>query len=431
MTTLLQAKQRILNKIDFDNPQNSSSIILWGSPGLGKTSLIISLVCEKMIEDLEKEFVEQTKELDKHSNEYQKAESELKKKLSVLKFNDVNNELLELIESHCLVLRLAERPIEQITGIIIPSISLESGYARFVMPENIIKVLNSKSCIILLDELDKSSNAMMAAATHLLENKIIGDLHLKNAIVIACCNHESDSQLSNNIPPELRNRCCNIEISLDLYSWMDWGLKHKVRKEIILFHKATNGEWLAKYDLEQSYSFPTPRSWVNCSRVIDRLEKRMKPNPDDPKQVEDFEYAVKLEMEDFVGKRASAEFEQYRSLYMKFNVKEILDGTKRIPTPDNCGNESNMISDQCVAAFAMADQVKAEMLGEKGDKDNNYKFKHNIPIVKNLIRFISDLIPEVRTIYLQQIYTTKIMNIILDSGLADDIMEELVDYIAI
>ena len=32
------------------------SFILWGPPGIGKTQLVYSLVCERMIYELEKEF---------------------------------------------------------------------------------------------------------------------------------------------------------------------------------------------------------------------------------------------------------------------------------------------------------------------------------------------------------------------------------------
>jgi hypothetical protein len=252
----------------------------------------------------------------------------------------------------------------------------------------------------------------------------------KGWYVIAAANREEDSHLSNPIPPELRNRCANIEVMSDLGVWIEWATKHKVRKDIILFHKFKNGEWLSNYELEQTYAFPTPRSWVMASRVIDRLEARIKPDPNDLKAMEEFNDLVRYELMDFVGKQAQVEFFQYRELYLKFNVLEILDGKKRISTRDNTNNETLLISDQCIAAFAMADQVLPDMLGKKGDEANMFKFVCDKMRIENLARFIKDLLPEIRTIYLQQIHTTRIMIILVDSGYADDIMEDIIEYIA-
>jgi hypothetical protein len=431
-TTIAQAKQRILNKWDWENPDISYPVILWGPPGLGKSEVIMSIVCERMIEDLKKKYYDTVKQIqDKESEEYKKLTEELERKIKVLNFDYVSHELLEMIAPHCLVLRLAERPIEQLQGVVVPSMSEKENFARFVMPENLVKLKTSPWGIVFLDELDKASDSKFGAATHILENKVIGDLQLgKGWYVIAAANREEDSHLANPIPPELRNRCANIEVESDLNTWINWAVKHNIRKDIILFHKFKNGEWLSNYDLEQTYAFPTPRSWVMASRSIDRLQKKYNPDPTDLKAMEEFNDLVRYELMDFVGKQAQSEFFQYREHYLKFNVLEILDGKKRISTRENCDTETVLISDQCIAAFAMADQVKPDMLGAKGDESNSFKFKTDTTRMQNLTRFIGDLLPEIRTIYLQQIHTTKIMNILVDSGMADDIMEDIIEYIA-
>src|SRR3972149_1325810 len=134
--TINQAKERILNKWDWENSDTSYPVILWGAPGVGKTHLVISLVCERMIKDLESQYLEQVKNLYNESDEYKTITKEFEKKLKILNFDYVTYELLDLISPHCLVLRLAERPIEQLQGVIVPSLS--ENYARFVMPENLL-----------------------------------------------------------------------------------------------------------------------------------------------------------------------------------------------------------------------------------------------------------------------------------------------------
>lgn len=429
---LNQARQRILNKWDWENNDNSYPVILWSAPGVGKTSLVYSLIAERMISELRNEFAKKTENLDKQETEYLELKKELDKKIDILKKEDINSEFLQLISPHCLVIRLAERPIEQLQGVIVPSMSENNNYAKFVMPENLVKLKDSEYGIVFLDELDKCSDSKFGAATHILENRIVGDLQLgKGWYVIAAANREEDSILSNPIPAELRNRCANIEVEPDLQTWVDWAVEHNVRKDIILFHKYNNGEWLSNYDLNQTYSFPTPRSWTMASKVIDKLEQKLRPDYNNPESVRAFDDIVRNELMDFIGKQAQAEFFIYRELYLKFNVNAILEGTERIPNRDTRQDERSLISDQCIAAFAIADQVKPDkLIIEKANESNQYKAKYNELYIKNLVRFIGDLVPEIRTIYIRQIHSTRIINIIMDSGLAENEIDELIKFIA-
>lgn len=441
MVTLSQAKERILSKWDWDDASNNYPVILWGAPGLGKTWLVYELVADRMLKEAELTFYEKSQELKatvknqeelEKLDEYQAAKKELEEKRRILNFTEVNKEFLELIEPHCLVIRLAERPIEQLQGVVVPSMSNEENFARFVMPENLVKVKNSSWGVIFLDELDKASDSKFGAATHILENRVVGDLQLgKGWYVIAAANREEDTHLANPIPPELRNRCAHLEIDPDMDTWIKWAIDHDVRKDIILFHKFNNGEWLVQYNLEQTYAYPTPRSWVMASRVIDRLEERINPDKNDPKQLEHFNNLVRNELQDFVGKQAQAEFFTYRELYLKYDVMKILNGEERVPTKKDMPDEGSLISEQCIAAFAMADRVDSDwFIVEKASEKNKYKAKFNETYVKNIVRFMGDLIPEVRTIYLRQIYATRLINIIMDSGLAENEIEELIKFIA-
>jgi MoxR-like ATPase len=435
MVNIAQAKERILSKWDWNNPTDNYPIILWSAPGLGKTSLVYELIAERMIHELDKEFAElifEMKGKDKNydsSKEYIEAKIELDRKKKILNFIYVGKEFLDLIAPHCLVLRLAERPIEQLQGVIVPSLS--ENYAKFVMPENLERCKKSSYGICFLDELDKCSDTKFGAATHLLENRVIGDFALGEGwYVIGACNREEDSILSNPVPPELRNRCAHLEIEPDLDTWIKWAVDHDVRKDIILFHKFNNGEWLVKYDLEQTYAYPTPRSWVMASRVIDKLEKKLGIDKNNTEQVEYFNNIVRNELQDFVGKQAQTEFFMYRELYLKYDVMKILEGEERIPTKDSMSGE-RLISEQCIAAFAMSDRIDSDMfVVEKACEANKHKAKFNNKYVKNIVRFMGDLVPEVRTIYLRQIHATRLINIIMDSGMAEQEIDELIRFIA-
>ena len=73
-STITEAKGRILTKWDWNNPDLSFPVILWGAPGIGKTELVISLVCERMLKDLDTEYATKFKTVQKGSDEYKELE---------------------------------------------------------------------------------------------------------------------------------------------------------------------------------------------------------------------------------------------------------------------------------------------------------------------------------------------------------------------
>lgn len=255
-----EAKSNILRK------WGSYPIIIWGPPGIGKTSLITQIAAEKKLE-------------------------------------------------HTLIIRLAERPVEQLQGVVIPSLSRDS--ARFILPDNIVACKSYQTGLIFLDELDKADPYKFAAATHLLDSKCLGDFTLGDGWqIIAAANRESDSYLSNSIPPELSNRCAHIELSFDYHVWVEWARKNNINPDIINFHIDTKGQFLARYDLSGSKAFPTPRTWEMASRISSKYP----------------EFIVE-EIKDFCGELAGIEFIKYKtSAKYKKLIESILTGNYHIWT---------------------------------------------------------------------------------------------------
>src|ERR1035437_2739826 len=121
--TIEEAKQRILNKLYWEEDGSSEPVILWGPPGVGKTELIVSIVCERMIRELEKKFLEEgailkKKGLTSEDEELKSLIDKFEATKKILEFDHVTHSLLELISPHLLVIRLAERPIEQLQGVV-------------------------------------------------------------------------------------------------------------------------------------------------------------------------------------------------------------------------------------------------------------------------------------------------------------------------
>jgi hypothetical protein len=375
--TIGQASAAVMNKWDWEDPTNNTPVFLWGSIGIGKTNLIQDLVAKRMIAD------RQSLVLTLSGADLEVAQHELQRLLSY----DRPKEVEDLLDQHLLTLRLAERPIEQLQGV--PAPDFENHRTVFLMPENVQKFQSSSWCVVFVDELDKADESKMTAATHLIEARRIGDFVFpRDTMIIAAANRVQDSFISKPIVPELRNRAAHIELEPDITVWVKWAKKRNLYIPVIRFleYKEKIGEnWLAVYDEDNasnySTSFPTPRTWHMASVQCDRLIKRNK----DITQKE-----ILDELRQYVGAKATIEYETYFSLYSTIDIEDILTGKKRIPVyTDDCGKSYNaVLSDQYIYMYAICDQLREHHLDNEMHKEN-------------FIRFVFDINEELRNVFMQ------------------------------
>lgn len=406
MYTVEQAKQAIMNKWDWENPNANIPIFLWGSIGIGKTNCVQDLVASRMIYELENNLPNLNGEAKK------KAARELER----LKNYDRPKEVEDLLERHLLTLRLAERPIEQLQGV--PAPDFERSRTVFLMPENVQKFQQTDWCVVFVDELDKADEAKMTAATHLIEARRIGDFVFpSDTMIIAAANRVTDSFISKPIVPELRNRAAHIELVADVEAWVDWAKKKNVEPSVVRFieYKFKVGEqWLAVYDdandLNYSFAFPTPRTWhayaTQHKRLVAKNEKITNKE-------------LLRELEQFVGNKAMVEFETYYSLYSTIDVMDILTGKKTLPvySEESERTYNQILSDQYIYMFAVCDQMIPEHLDNDTYKDN-------------FLKFVFALNEELRTVFFQNLTSNEVLlNRLLKikelSGLIDEVAKDI------
>ena len=397
--SLAKAKQAILNKWDWENPNNNIPIFVWGPIGVGKTWTVTEVVVERIKKDIENSL-KLTLPL--------KAMEDLNNKLTRLNNYERPEEIADIVDKHLLVLRLAERPIEQLQGV--PTPDFAKGVTRFLMPENVVHFAESEWVVVFLDELDKADEAKMAAATHLIESGRIGDFCLpKDTFIIAAANRVSDSCLSKPIVPELRNRGAHIEVNADVEAWCAWARRKKLDNDIIRFiefKSRTRENWLARYENSESdaaYGFPTPRGWHNASRQVQKLKRLNCPFED-----------VLSEIKQFVGDGAGVEFNTYMELYKSFDVSKILTGHQSIPT---IGNDPKALNKQYVFAFAVMDQITAEMV------DSEIK-------LSNLVRALNAIHKEIRVIIISSLCNNeKLLSMICNFPSGAEFVNEVIKHI--
>ena len=372
--TINRAKKAILNKWDWENPINNIPIFLWGSIGIGKSSIVQQIVIERMIFELEK--------LNDPNN----------KDLLKLKNYKSLKEVENLLDQHLLSIRLAERAQEFITGIPAPNFADKS--ATFLMPDSIVKFSKQDWVVLFIDELDKAEESKFCAITHLIESRRIGDFSLPiDTMVIIAANRVADSYISKPIPPELRNRASHIQVQADVPAWVAWAEENGIRKEIPRFlqYKYASGQnYLAVYDdqaeSDTTSGFPTPRTWHYAAVQMDRLEAI------GASYTEFIE-----ELAEFVGSKAAIDFKIYCDLYSKINIMDILTGVKKIMriAQQSSANKA-ALSEQYILVFAMMDQLKPDMLNSP-----NY--------INNFLMAIEDLLPDLRAILMRFVFSNDLL----------------------
>ena len=130
----------------------------------------------------------------------------------------------------------------------------------------------SENSILFLDEVNLASQAVQSATYQLVLDRKVGEYVLPKGVdIIAAGNRGTDHANVFGMSSALRNRFIHYEVIPDLDEWKDWALKNGIRMEIVSYlnNKPTH---LFFFDPKAHIrQFPTPRSWVFASRILDRL----------------------------------------------------------------------------------------------------------------------------------------------------------------
>lgn len=186
-------------------------IMLWGPPGVGKSSLVAAVAAS-----LE------------------------------LKLEDV---------------RLAQLDATDLRGIPVPD--REKRLVEWFAPSFLPR---SGRGLLFLDEIDKAPALVKNAALQLVLDRRVGDYLLPEGWMIACAgNREEDNAFSSPLGAALANRMLHLEIEPDLDTWAAWARKSGIAPNIVAFLKF-RPELLYKQTGDPA--FPSPRSWEAASKLM-------------------------------------------------------------------------------------------------------------------------------------------------------------------
>lgn len=220
LTAMLHTNLQALWDGDEDTAQAIPPVMIWGPPGVGKSSAIRELV----------------------------------KKLGI-GFIDV---------------RLAQREPVDMRGLPVP----DGEQVRWLVSSEWPRDPKSKG-IILFDELTAADKTLQVAAYEFILDRRLGDLYKvpKNWYILAAGNRSEDRAVASTMSSALANRFLHVEISPTTKDFLDYAKSKGMHPAVISFIRSRPKLLFCQKDENLQRGWPSPRSWERVSTIVKIAEQ--------------------------------------------------------------------------------------------------------------------------------------------------------------
>jgi hypothetical protein len=217
--------------------------------------------------------------------------------------------------------------------------------------------------IVFLDEIEKAPISVKNASLQLVLDRMIGTYKLPDDWAIVCAgNREEDGCFSAPLGAALSNRMIHLEIEPDVEAWAMWARDNSVCEDVIGFLHF-KPELL--YKQTEEHAFPTPRSWVIASRLMDSVKTQ--------KEQKELLGAS-------VGRGAAQEYIVWANVYKSVDPEAVFQGS--MPTFE--GKDQSF---KYAVALAVAFHLRKRKGGIKKSEEH-------------IANFLGILTPELRVVFL-------------------------------
>jgi len=123
--------------------------------------------------------------------------------------------------------------------------------------------------ILFLDELNSAAPSVQASAYQLILDRKVGEYELPDGwAIVAAGNRESDRGVTYRMPSPLANRFVHFEMEVSVDDWKSWAYKNEICESIIAYISYKE-EHLFTFDAKSdTKSFATPRSWEYVDKIL-------------------------------------------------------------------------------------------------------------------------------------------------------------------
>lgn len=201
-----------------DNARLLPPLMVWGAPGIGKSSIIRGLAAEFGIG-----------------------------------FIDI---------------RLAQREPVDIRGLPVP----DEDSIRWLVSSDWPRDPDSRG-IILFDELTAADRSLQVAAYELILDRRLGDLYQvpPGWYICAAGNRVDDAAVAMTMSSALANRFMHTELKEDVDAWVKWGQQNGIHPSVRAFIRYRPECLLRQDDENVERGWPSPRSWERVSFMLDSI----------------------------------------------------------------------------------------------------------------------------------------------------------------
>lgn len=247
--------------------------MLWGSPGIGKTS-----ICKQLGKRL---------------------------KLPTTVFNPSQIDMIDIKFPY-----LEKREGEQVS--------------RFALSD----IIPRERCLVVVDEINTALPATQPMWFSLTLERRIGTHILPEGSVVVCTgNREFDRSAAQPMALAQKDRMCHINVRPSGNAFHDWGLHNGIREEILAFVK-TFEDALESANPDDPCGGCTPRSLEQLSRLLDSAEKRFGKGKLDPR----FENVL---IKGTIGEGEGCRFEGFLDIFRnQISFEDLLDNPEKYKLPD-------------------------------------------------------------------------------------------------
>ena len=272
-TELQDILRSSIEAVQADDTMSSKlpPVMVWGAPGVGKSTIVKSLAKEMGIG-----------------------------------FVDV---------------RLAQMESIDIRGLPLPD---KDAHCVQWLPSSIFPRDNDKGGIIFLDELSAAPKDVQVASYELILDRQLGggDVYRVPSkwVIVAAGNRSCDRAVSTTMSSALANRMMHLEIEANAEDWVIWAVAHDIHPSVVGFINCKPKMLASLDDQNLERGFPTPRSWERVSEMCKVLKN---------------ETLLKKAVYGLVGVSAGQQFMEFHKIAAQMeNVLDMMiDPSKKVVVP--------------------------------------------------------------------------------------------------
>ncbi len=161
--------------------------------------------------------------------------------------------------------RLAQREPVDIRGLPVP----DKDGVKWLVSSEWPREPDSRG-IILFDELTAADRSLQVAAYEFILDRRLGDLYNvpDGWYICAAGNRTEDRAVATSMSSALANRFLHIELQSDIECWIHWAIAHEVHPSVTGFLRARPELLFTQKEQNLERGWPSPRSWERVSSML-------------------------------------------------------------------------------------------------------------------------------------------------------------------